>query len=74
MPTKDEYIQALQRKAPKMRCPACGNASFATADGEWSPIQSEGDTTHLDRAIRSAMLVCNHCGHMQLFAVDKLMG
>ena len=65
---------ALSRRLGKLVCPMCHQSRYTLIDGYVSdPIQDDYKKVVLGaRMIPSVMLVCNHCGHIDRFALGVL--
>ncbi len=71
---KRKIADALSKRLGNLVCPMCHQSRYTLIDGYVSePVQEDYKKVVLGgRMIPSVMLVCNHCGHIDRFALGVL--
>lgn len=71
---KRQIADALSKRLETIVCPMCHQSRYTLIDGYVSePVQDDYKKVVLGgRMIPSVMLVCNHCGHIDRFALGVL--
>jgi len=71
---KRQIADALSKRLGNIVCPMCHQSQYTLVDGYVSePVRDDYKKVILGgRVIPSVMLVCNHCGHIDRFALGVL--
>lgn len=69
------FVQAFSKKVNKqLACPICGGEKFMTNGNYYASIITgeDLDAIGLENSISAGMLICQNCGHIELFALGVL--
>lgn len=71
---KRQLADALSKRLGNLVCPMCHQSRYTLIDGYVSePVQEDYKKVVLGgKMIPTVMLVCNHCGHIDRFALGVL--
>lgn len=72
-----EFLNAIKNKIGNnlttLKCPFCGGQSFTTTENVATVFISDDiKDVKLGPHIPSGMLICENCGHIELFALGSL--
>lgn len=74
VPTRDEFIDFLNRKVPNKVCELCGQNSWAIPVADefviGIPIHQQGSTVRIPSpSIPAVIAVCTNCGNIRIHAM-----
>ncbi|MBF0539037.1 MAG: hypothetical protein HQL03_12390 [Nitrospirae bacterium] len=69
----DGIANMLRKKDVNKPCPRCGSNEFTVIDKGFITLQGNFDTVRLNGPyISTAIIACNHCGHITQHALGPL--
>lgn len=71
---KQQIVDALKKKAPNLKCPACQSSEFIFVDGFFAnDLQADLSRRQMGGMnIPTVPIVCKNCGYIMEFAVGSL--
>lgn len=71
-PSVDELREALREKDTSLACTVCGREEFSIEEGT---LRASGKGQYYGNVrLMRTQLVCEHCGHVMGFEIEKLQG
>lgn len=74
---KEDIVKALDNKNIKIECPMCKNHEMMINGQLSALVFTDGDGGFTfevgNRNIQTIQVICNKCGHIELFDVDYLL-